>query len=287
MGPLRKPGTPLSVVSANPTSPAGPQIHATLTDVTRIYEGSKGRPPFHALGPVSLNLRAGEFFSVVGPSGCGKSTLLDVMAGLNPASSGSVIFEGAPVHAKVPDGVAVVFQEDATFPWLTVYDNAAFGARRAGLPEPEIRERVEHALAFMGLKAFTQAYPAQLSGGMRQRVCIARAMVVRPRLMLLDEPFGALDQQTRLLMGDEMLKLWRDTGATVMLITHSIDEAVLLSDRIGVMSACPGRFIETIETDWPRERDSNTALDARFGELTARVWGLLRGEAMKALGSQT
>jgi NitT/TauT family transport system ATP-binding protein len=152
--------------------------------------------------------------------------------------------------------------------------------------EIEIRERVAHALAFMGLKKFALAYPAQLSGGMRQRVCIARAMAVRPRLMLLDEPFGALDQQTRLLMGEEMLKLWRDTGATVMLITHSIDEAVMLSDRIGVMSACPGRFIETIHTSWSRQRDSNTALDPRFGELTARVWGLLRGEALKALGSE-
>jgi ABC-type nitrate/sulfonate/bicarbonate transport system ATPase subunit len=268
-------------------TPNGPHTLASLTDVTRIYAGSQGRAPFHALGPVSLTLQAGEFFSVVGPSGCGKSTLLDVLAGLSPASGGSVMFEGAPVHDKVPDGVAVVFQEDASFPWLNVYDNAAFGARRAGIAETEIRARVEHALAFMGLKAFTHAYPAQLSGGMRQRVCIARAMVLRPRLMLLDEPFGALDQQTRLLMGDEMLKLWRDTGATVLLITHSIDEAVLLSDRIGVMSACPGRFIETISTGWPRERDSNTALDARFGALSAQVWGLLRGEALKALGSQS
>jgi ABC-type nitrate/sulfonate/bicarbonate transport system ATPase subunit len=260
---------PLSVVSGSIPERASAEIHATLTDVTRIYAGERGKPPYHALGPVSLSLRKGEFFSVVGPSGCGKSTLLDVIAGLNAASAGSVTFEGAPVRDKVPEGISVVFQEDATFPWLDVYDNAAFGARRAGVAESEIRERVEHALAFMGLKAFTHSYPVQLSGGMRQRVCIA------------------LDQQTRLLMGEEMLNLWRETGATVMLITHSIDEAVLLSDRIGVMSACPGRFIETIETGWSRQRDSNTALDPRFGELTARVWGLLRGEALKALGSQT
>ncbi|AME24618.1 MAG: ABC transporter ATP-binding protein [Pseudomonadota bacterium] len=278
---------PLSVVPASNVERGESEIHATLTDVTRFYAAEHGKPPFHALGPVSLSLQKGEFFSVVGPSGCGKSTLLDVIAGLNAASSGTVMFEGAAVRGKVPEGVAVVFQEDATFPWLDVYDNAAFGARRAGVSESEIRERVEHALAFMGLKAFTHSYPVQLSGGMRQRVCIARAMVVRPRLMLLDEPFGALDQQTRLLMGEEMLKLWRETGATVMLITHSIDEAVLLSDRIGVMSACPGRFIETIHTGWSRQRDSNTALDPRFGELTARVWGLLRSEALKALGSQT
>jgi ABC-type nitrate/sulfonate/bicarbonate transport system ATPase subunit len=286
---------PLSVVRAVPpsSSPAassnpsatGTAAHAVLTEVVRTYPGKKGAPPLHALGPVSLDIRKGEFFSVVGPSGCGKSTLLDVLAGLHPPTSGSMQFEGSRVLDKVPEGVAVVFQEDATFPWLTVYDNAAFGARRAGLPENEIRERVEHALSFMGLKAFTHAHPQQLSGGMRQRVCIARAMVMRPRLMLLDEPFGALDQQTRLLMGEETLKLWRDTEATIVLITHSIDEAVMLSDRIGVMSARPGRFIEIVETGWSRERDSNTALDPRFGELTAQVWRLLRGEALKALGS--
>ena len=277
----------MSVVSATPPSPDGLRYQARLTDVTRIYPGTGDKPPFQALGPVALELRAGEFFSVVGPSGCGKSTLLDVLAGLNAASGGTVEFEGKPVGNEVPDGVAVVFQEDASFPWLNVFDNAAFAARRAGVPEREVRERVNHALSFMGLKSFARAYPAQLSGGMRQRTCIARAMVVRPRLMLLDEPFGALDQQTRLLMGDEMLRLWRDTGATVMLITHSIDEAVLLSDRIGVMSACPGRFIETIETAWPRMRDSTIALDPRFGALSAQVWGLLREEAMKALGSQS
>lgn len=276
----------ISVVAPSNLAADGTRVQATLTDVTRIYPGHDGKPPFHALGPVSLELRAGEFFSVVGPSGCGKSTLLDVLAGLNPASGGTVTFEGKPVGAQVPDGVAVVFQEDASFPWLNVFDNAAFAARQAGVAETEVRERVDHALSFVGLKNFAKAYPAQLSGGMRQRTCIARAMVVRPRLMLLDEPFGALDQQTRLLMGDETLKLWRDTGATVLLITHSIDEAVLLSDRIGVMSACPGRFIATIETGWPRLRDSTTALDPHFGELTAQVWSLLREEALKALGSQ-
>ncbi len=141
----------------------------------------------------------------------------------------------------MPDGVGVVFQEDASFPWLTSFDNAAFALRRAGLPETEVRERVEHTLSFMGLMPFARAYPAQLSGGMRQRVCIARTLVTRPRLLLLDEPFGALDQQTRLLMGDELLALWRETGATILLITHSLDEAALLSDRVGVMSARPGR----------------------------------------------
>ena len=182
--------------------------------------------------------------------------MLDVIAGLASPSSGTVTFEGRAVAGRVPDGVGVVFQEDASFPWLTSFDNAAFALRRAGLPETEVRERVEHTLSFMGLMPFARAYPAQLSGGMRQRVCIARTLVTRPRLLLLDEPFGALDQQTRLLMGDELLALWRETGATILLITHSLDEAALLSDRVGVMSARPGVFIDLVETGWPAERDS-------------------------------
>lgn len=258
--------------------------HVAVEGATKVFTPPDGRPPVHALGPVTFELRRGEFFSVVGPSGCGKSTLLDLVAGLSLPTEGRVHFEGAEVRGQVPEGVAVVFQEDASFPWLNVFDNAAFGARRNGLPENEIKERVDHALAFMGLAGFARSYPAQLSGGMRQRVCIARAMVLRPRLMLLDEPFGALDQQTRLLMGEETLKLWRETGSTVMLITHSIDEAVLLSDRIGTMSARPGTFIDIVETGWSRERGSETAMDPRYGALQSQIWGMLRNESLKALG---
>ena len=180
--------------------------HATLRGVTRRYAGKQ---PIHALGPIDLELAPGEFFSVVGPSGCGKSTLLDVLCGLGLPSEGSVSFEGKPVRGEVPDGVGVVFQEDSSFAWLTVRDNVAFGLRRSGLPRAEIDHRVDGAIAFMGLAQFAAHYPAQLSGGMRQRVCIARTLVQQPRLILLDEPFGALDQQTRLLMGDELLRLWR------------------------------------------------------------------------------
>ena len=258
--------------------------HAELRGVTRVYPAVAGYRPVHALGPVDLDLRRGEFFSVVGPSGCGKSTLLEVLAGLQPPSEGKVSFEGKPVHGQVPEGVGVVFQEDASFPWLTVWDNAAFGLRRAGVDSAEIERRVGDALAFMGLKDFQRAYPAQLSGGMRQRVCIARTLVLQPRLILLDEPFGALDAQTRLLMGDEVLRLWRRTGATILLITHALDEAAMLSDRVGVMSARPGRFLDLVETKWPKERDSTIVSEAGFGEVTARLWHHLRGESMKALG---
>lgn len=259
-------------------SPTAP--HASLRGVTRVYPG---KSPVHALGPLDLDLRRGEFFSVVGPSGCGKSTLLDVLAGLNPPSAGTVSFEGKPV-TSVPDGIGVVFQEDASFPWLTVAGNIAFGLRRAGVEAAEIDRRVDYAVGFMGLSAFAGAYPAQLSGGMRQRVCIARTLVMQPRLILLDEPFGALDQQTRLLMGDELLRLWRETGATVLLITHALDEAAMLSDRVGVMSARPGCFIDMVDTGWDRDRDSRIVSDASFGALTGRLWASLRQESMRAIG---
>jgi NitT/TauT family transport system ATP-binding protein len=261
------------------------EAHAEIRNVTRVYPAATaGQPPVHALGPLDLTLARGEFFAVVGPSGCGKSTLLEVLAGLQPATEGTIAFEGKPVQGEVPDGIGVVFQEDASFPWLSVFDNVAFGLRRAGLEGAETERRVREALAFMGLKDFARAYPAQLSGGMRQRVCIARTLVLRPRLILLDEPFGALDAQTRLLMGDELLRLWRETGATVFLITHALDEATMLSDRVGAMSARPGRFIDVIDTNWPRERDSRIVARPEFGAVTSRLWELLREESIKALG---
>ena len=255
--------------------------HAILRGVTRRYAGKQST---HALGPIDLELAPGEFFSVVGPSGCGKSTLLDVLSGLGVPSEGSISFEGKPVRGGVPDGVGVVFQEDSSFAWLTVRDNVAFGLRRSGLPRSELDRRVDGAIAFMGLTQFVGHYPAQLSGGMRQRVCIARTLVQQPRLILLDEPFGALDQQTRLLMGDELLRLWRQTGATVLLITHALDEAAMLSDRVGVMSARPGTFIDLVTTGWPRDRDSRIVSDPHFGELTARLWASLRAESLRAMG---
>lgn len=255
--------------------------HLTVSDVTRTYAGT-----VHALGPISVDLRRNEFFAVVGPSGCGKSTFLDVLAGLSPVTGGEIRFEGRPVNGDVPDGIGVVFQEDASFPWLTVAKNIGFGLRRRGMAKAEIEKRVERAIDFMGLSAFADAFPSQLSGGMRQRVCIARTLVLEPRLILLDEPFGALDQQTRLLMGDELLRLWRDTGATVVLITHAIDEAAMLADRVGIMSARPGRFIDIVKTGWPRDRDSRIAADLEFGRITTRIWNLLREESVKAMANQ-
>lgn len=250
--------------------------------VERIYPGRRGQPPVHALGPIDLEIRPGEFFTVVGPSGCGKSTLLDIAAGLGQPTAGVATFDGRPLDG-VPPGVGVVFQEDASFPWTTVAGNLAFPLEAAGLAKPEIAARVDEALELVGLTAFRNALPSELSGGMRQRVCIARTLVTRPRLLLLDEPFAALDSQTRLLMGDELLNIWRATGATVLMITHALDEAVMLSDRVGVMGARPGRLIDVVTTGWPRERDSAIAGTPDFGQLTARIWARLREEAMKSM----
>ena len=261
-----------------------PAVHVALHGVAKRFPASPGGQAVHALGPIDLAIRQGEFFAVVGPSGCGKSTLLEIIAGLVPATEGGVEFEGRRVEGDVPDGIGVVFQEDACFPWLSVRDNVAFGLRKAALDEEEKKRRVSEAIAMMGLGEFAGSYPAQLSGGMRQRVCIARTLVTKPRLLLLDEPFGALDQQTRLLMGDEVLRLWREIGATVFLITHALDEAAMLADRIAVMSARPGTVIDVVETHWPRERDSRIVEREDFGAVTSRLWKTLREESMKTMG---
>jgi len=255
-----------------------------LAGVRKVFPAPPGGRPVDALGPVDLEIAVGEFFAVVGPSGCGKSTLLEVIAGLTAVTEGKVAFEGRLVEGNVPDGVGVVFQEDASLPWLTVADNIAFGLRRAKITADDKRARVRRALELMGLVDFAQSYPAMLSGGMRQRVCIARTLVTEPRLILLDEPFGALDQQTRLLMGDEVLRVWRQTGATVFLITHALDEATMLADRIGVMSARPGRMIDLVSTNWPADRDSRIVERPEFGAITARLWKTLREESLKTIG---
>ena len=222
-------------------------VHVTLRGVTKVFPASAGGQPVHAVGPIDIDIRKGEFFAVVGPSGCGKSTMLELIAGLVPPTEGTIEFEGAPIGNTIPDGVGVVFQEDACFPWLNVRENIEFGLRGSTRDAADKARRVKSVIDMMGLQDFGQTYPAQLSGGMRQRVCIARTLVGEPRLILLDEPFGALDQQTRLLMGDEVLRLWRETGSTVFLITHALDEAAMLADRIGVMSARPGHLIDVVE----------------------------------------
>jgi NitT/TauT family transport system ATP-binding protein len=259
-----------------------PQVR--LDNVSKVFVAGRPPAPLHAVGPIDLEFRRGEFFAVVGPSGCGKSTLLELIAGLTPATEGSIEFEGHPIAGLAPEGMGVVFQDDASLPWLDVTGNVAFGLRRSDLSREAKDKRVRDVLKLVGLSDFATSYPAQLSGGMRQRVCIARTLVMQPRLILLDEPFGALDQQTRLLMGDELLRMWRETDATVFLITHALDEATMLADRIGVMSARPGRIIDVVETHWPRDRDSRIIEHGEFGAITARLWKSLREESLKTIG---
>ena len=201
-------------------------IHVALHDVTKssIPNSVRSRP---SVPSISSFARVSS--AVVGPSGCGKSTLLDIMAALTPPSSGTVTFEGRPIGNSVPDGVGVVFRENACFPWLNVADNITFGLRRQQIDGAEIERRLQYALQLMGFERFRARISGAASGGMRQRVCIARTLVMQPRLILLDEPFGALDQQTRLLMGDESLRIWRATGATILSITHALDEAAMLA----------------------------------------------------------
>lgn len=255
----------------------------------RLVYTRPGQADTHAFGPFSFQVEPGEFVSIVGPSGCGKSSLLECVSGLMQATSGEVRLNGQQVRDQVPTQMGMVFQQDASFPWLNVFDNIAFGLRhgRANdntvIAAADIKRRVDEVLVQVGLAAFADRFPSQLSGGMRQRVSIARTLVMRPQLLLLDEPFAALDPQTRMLMGEELLGLWRQSGASVLLITHSLEEAVLLSDRILVMSARPGLLRHELATGWSRDRDAGLTADPRFPQHVNTLWSVLRGEAQAAM----
>jgi NitT/TauT family transport system ATP-binding protein len=236
----------------------------------------------HALGPVDLTIGAGEFVSVVGPSGCGKSTLLELIAGLQDPATGSIQVAGAPLTGP-REQTAVVFQESATLPWRTVTDNIAFALQAQGLRRRARRARAAELLEVVGLAGFGDHYPTQLSGGMRQRVAMARAMSTDPDLILADEPFGALDEQTRLIMAIELLRVVERIGCGVLFITHSIQEAVLLSDRVLVMSRRPGTFIDEIRVDLPRPRVHAALNTPAAAALQERIWAQIKEEAAAAM----
>jgi NitT/TauT family transport system ATP-binding protein len=229
-----------------------------------------------ALSDVNLDIGDGEFVAVVGPSGCGKSTLLRIMAELDTATDGSVrISGGAPSAGSLPS--AVVFQEQSLFPWMRVADNIAFAFDSLGLPKAEVARRVEKELALVGLSAFAQAYPHELSGGMKQRVAVARAFAVDSPVLYMDEPFGALDEQTRVGLANELMALWDRMRKTVVFITHGIEEAVTLADRVVVLSAHPGTVKAIVPIEFARPREA-VALrgDPKFGEYVVQIWDLLR-----------
>jgi len=232
----------------------------TFQNVSKIFRGQKD---VRALDGVSLTVNEGEFVALLGPSGCGKSTLLNVLAGFEQVTEGDLLFDNAVVTRPGPDR-GVVFQEAALFPWLTVWENVIFGPRVQGVPRSEYESRARELLKLVGLEAFADALPVQLSGGMRQRVGIARVLVMNPKALLMDEPFGALDAQTRLSMQQLLLDVWQSLGTTVLFVTHDIDEAILLSDRICVMSARPGRIVRTISVDMARPRSIASLTSPEF-----------------------
>ena len=250
-----------------------------LTSVSKTYR--RRGETVHALDAVSFSAQFGEFICLLGVSGCGKSTLLQILAGLEHADGGEVRMEGEPITECHPEA-SVVFQEHGLFPWMTVERNVEFNMKARGVGKTE-RGRVAHDfIDRVGLAGFEQRYPHELSGGMRQRVGIARALTTRPRLLLMDEPFGALDAQTRSVMQSQLLELWQAYRATVGVVTHSVDEAVFLADRSVIMSPRPGRVRSIVPVDLPRPRDR---ADPRFGQCVGEVLALIHDDLRQLVGA--
>src|SRR5207248_11499443 len=246
-----------------------------IVGVRKEYVAAVGR--LTALDDIDLRIAPGEFLCIVGPSGCGKSTLLRILAGLDRQTAGRIVVD-AP-GAKVQN--AMVFQESGLFPWMNVETNVGFGLMTRGVPAAEVAERVEAALKLVGLTKFRRHYPHQLSGGMRQRSAIARAFVTDPAVLLMDEPFAALDAQNRMILQAELLRIWEDTRKTVVYVTHSIEEALLLGDRTVLMTAQPGRIKEIIDVPFPRPREPlSLSASAQFGALKLDIWKVLEDEVM-------
>jgi len=235
-----------------------------------------------AIDDVSFSVSAGEFVSIIGPSGCGKSTLFNIVGGLLGDYEGRVAVAGETISGTHP-AIGMVFQEESTFPWRTVVENVAFPLEVAGVAKPERLERAAHFVSLVGLQGFERRLPAELSGGMRQRVALARTLASQPKILLMDEPFAALDEQTRLLLGDTVLRIQQALKQTTLLITHNLTEAVQLSDRVLVMTYRPGRLKRTVRIDLPHPRDSEVVGSDAFGHYVAEIWHDLREEASRGV----
>jgi NitT/TauT family transport system ATP-binding protein len=244
--------------------------------ITKTYRSTDARLG-EALAPIDLAVAPGEFHVIIGPSGCGKSTLLWIMAGLTEASAGAVLVDGQPLTGPTPERVAMVFQEASLFPWRNLADNVAFGPEMRGRAKTERRREACRYIELVGLAGFEHQYPHELSGGMQQRAAIAQALVQNPDILLMDEPFGALDEQTRMAMGDELLRIWEATGKTVVFITHSLQEAVYLGDRVTVLAASPGRIVDTMSVPLPRPRAPEMMTWSEFERARVQLWTWLRG----------
>ena len=251
--------------------------HVVAHDVAKVFETSDG--PITACEQIDLDVTPGEFVVVVGPSGCGKSTLLRMIAGLDTPTSGSL---RSFTENNCPPTNSMVFHGRTLFPWLSLRANVAYGPRMQGESKRSSMEKADQLLERVGLKQFRNSWPHQVSEGMRQRVSLARALATNPELLLMDEPFGALDEQTRYLLQEELLQIWEDTSKTVIFVTHSIEEALLLGDRILVMTARPGTFVDDISVPFERPRDLATIRShPEFGPLFDRIWSRLREEVEK------
>jgi NitT/TauT family transport system ATP-binding protein len=262
---------------------APPDAILVVDEIVKRFETPDG--VLTAVDNVSLGVAPGEFLGVIGPSGCGKSTLFNVMGGLLDGYEGSVRIAGERVRGPHP-AIGMIFQEESTFPWRNVLDNVAFPLEIAGLPRAERYDRARHFVRLVGLDGFERRYPSELSGGMRQRVSMARTLAAQPKILLMDEPFAALDEQTRLLLGDKVLQIQQELKQTTLLITHNITEAVQLSDRILVMTYRPGRVKRIVDIDLPRPRTSEIVSSDAFGRYVAQIWNDLREEASRGLAEQ-
>src|SRR5437016_4605119 len=251
-----------------------------VDDIVKRFETPDG--VLIALDHVSLNVAPGEFVGVIGPSGCGKSTLFNVIGGLLDGYEGTVKVAGERVRGPHPS-IGMIFQEESTFPWRNVIDNVAFPLEITGLPKGERYERARHFVKLVGLDGFERHYPAELSGGMRQRVSMARTLAAQPKILLMDEPFAALDEQTRLLLGDKVLQIQQQLKQTSLLITHNITEAVQLADRVLVMTYRPGCVKRIVDIKLPRPRTSEIVSSTAFGHHVAEIWNDLREEASRGM----
>ena len=247
-----------------------------------VVEFDTAEGPIIAVDDVSFEVGPGEFFSVIGPSGCGKSTLFNVIGGLLGQHQGVVSVGGETISGP-HKSIGMVFQEESTFPWRTVIDNVAFPLELVGMPKSKRAERARHFIKMVGLDGFENRYPGELSGGMRQRVSLARTLASEPKILLMDEPFAALDEQTRLLLGDKVLQIQQQLKQTTLLITHNITEAVQMSDRILVMTHRPGKVKRIVNIDLPRPRTSEIVGSEAFGRYVAQIWNDLREEASRGM----
>jgi NitT/TauT family transport system ATP-binding protein len=265
------------------SEPAAATIEIDVADVSIVFNSPKGQVV--AADRVSFQIRRGEFVCLLGPSGCGKSTVLNTIAGFETPYSGTVRVAGKPVTGPGPDR-GMVFQQPHLFPWKSVRSNISHGPRAQGKPASAARAIADDLIAMIGLARFADAYPHTLSGGMQQRVAIARALANRPGVLLMDEPFGALDAQTRIVMQESLLALWAQVGTTIVFVTHDIDEAIFLADRVLLMSAGPGRILRDLRIDLPRPRASEIVLDPCYVALKKECLELIRAESRQAFEQQ-